>query len=82
MNTSYWYFEFSLYDKKTEYYKKDYSVVTSCDRFFPVSRIMDWKDEELGEDAELNFIFVIEISEETYNDIANRIEREMNEHFV
>ena len=79
MKTTYWYFEFTINDSTTQYYRKDHSIVSSADDFFPVSSILEWKDEEFGEDADLFIEYAVQISPDTYTQMLERLEREIND---
>ena len=72
----YWYFEFKIVDPATGYEKRDHSIASSCDEFFPITTILQWKDEEFGEEARLYIETSFQISESMYTDMLTRIDVE------
>ena len=68
-----WYFEFRVTDPVSGYEKKDYSVASACDQYFPITSILSWKDEEFGEEAKLFIEMVLPISAAQYNELLSRI---------
>lgn len=75
MNT-YWYFEFVINNFDTGLHEHDHTVVSSADQFFPVANVFAWKDEEFGENSQLIIKSVVQITEEDYVKMDERIEAE------
>lgn len=75
----YWYFEFRIVDHNTGYEKRDHSIASSCDAFFPITTILQWKDEAFGECAKLFIETAFQISESMYTDMLTRIDVELGE---